>query len=85
MASLQEVAEGLRKGLAFEHAIGDKGGKEYVVPLGGREFHHIVAGIDTNGDGYGGAADLTLTVFENGHWEQDGWDRCPRHDKKKSS
>lgn len=80
MASLQEVAEGLRKGLAFEHAIDDGKGKEYVIPLGGREFHHIVAG-----DGYGGAADLTLSVFDNGHWYADGWERCPRHDKKKCS
>jgi hypothetical protein len=83
MASLQEVAEGLRKGLAFEHIIDDEGGKEYVIPLGGREFHHIVAG-NANG-GYGGAADLTLTVFDNGHWHQDEWERCSRHDTRKSS
>lgn len=79
MASLQEVAEGLRKGLAFEHVL-DKGGKEYVIPLGGREFHHVVAG-----NGYGGAADATLTVFDNGFWYPDGWERCPRHDTRKRS
>lgn len=43
MSSLQEVADGLCKGLAYEHIIDDEGGKEYVVPLGAREFHHIVA------------------------------------------
>lgn len=73
MATLSQVIEGLKKGIAYERTLEDDGGKEYVTPIGNGEFRHDVSGMNTYG-GWGGSNTLPIEILNSGRWEQDGWE-----------
>jgi hypothetical protein len=70
MANMQEVIAGLKEGKAYirRFGIGDFAGHETVQPTSEGFFEHTFAGHN-----YGGVAEMSINVLENGRWNKDGW------------
>lgn len=71
MATLHEVIDGLKKGIAYERELSGDSGVEYLTPAGNGEFRHDVHG-EAHG-GWGGSNTMPIEVLNNGRWEQDEW------------
>lgn len=74
LLTLDQVIEGLDLGCKYKRML-DGGGFEYLRGLHPAQpgmFTHIVAGESELG-GYGGQADLPLTILYNGRWANNGW------------
>jgi len=70
--TLDEMITRLPIGMAFKRNLYPSGGWEYVRPINEKTISHTVAGHNEYG-GYGGQAELDISVLDNGHWASDGW------------
>jgi hypothetical protein len=67
MMTLNEVIKGLKEGKTFKR-YGKEDGFQILTPIGFDYFRHDVAG-----SGWGGSAELHISVLNSGRWEEDRW------------